>query len=411
MTISGRSLMTKKYLLLAVFSILFLGCQGQSPTENDDNEDNPSTPPIEESSDEFVMGADLSYVNQILDHGGTYRDSGAVENPYKIFADYGTEVVRLRLWHNPEWTATIYEGEDNPMYNNLADATKSIAEAKKQDMAVNLDFHYSDTWADPSTQDIPEAWMNITDLGVLKDSVYSYTKATLQHLESKDLMPEYVQIGNETNCGLMFTNAPDDFPTLNVCDGNWSNAGEVINSGIRAVRDVASDSDIDTKIILHIAQPENVAWWFENITAEGGVTDFDIIGLSYYTAWSEVPLDQISSRISEFVENFDKEVMVVEAAYPWTLENADNYNNIFGSNSLVDGYPATQEGQRDFMITLAQEIIDGGGTGLMYWEPAWITSEMKDKWGTGSSWENNTFFDFDGNVHKGIDYINFDYDY
>ncbi len=405
--------MARKFIVFIILSFSLLACQGDSSTNGDNSGGdggNGSTPPAEERP-EFVMGADLSYVNQILDHGGTYQDSSEVENPYEIFSEYGTDIARFRLWHNPEWTATVYEGENNPMYSDLSDVTEAIRKSKKNGMAVNLDFHYSDTWADPSQQNVPQAWRDITNLDDLKDAVYNYTRETLMHLDSEGLMPEYVQIGNETNCGLMYSDAPQDFPALNVCDGdNWSNAGEVINSGIQAVRDVASGSDVDTKIILHIAQPENVKWWFDNMTTTGNVTSFDIIGFSYYTPWSDVPLNQISDHVSDFRNAFNKEVMIVEAAYPWTMDYADDYNNQFGENALVDGYPATKEGQRDFMINLTKEIMEGGGTGLMYWEPAWITSNMKDKWGTGSSWENNTLFDFEGNVHMGIEYMDYDYE-
>ncbi len=404
--------MLRRSLFIALLSLVIIGCGSDSPTDTGDNngdDGNGSNPPPEETTNNFVMGADLSYVNQILDHGGTYRDSGEVENPYKIFSDYGTDLARFRLWHNPEWTATVYEGENNSMYNDLNDVTEAIRETKKYGMAVNLDFHYSDTWADPSQQNIPEAWRDITSLDELNDAVYNYTRETLEYLDGEGLMPEYVQIGNETNCGLMYSSAPQDFPDLNVCDGNWSNAGEVINSGIQAVRNVASNSEVDTKIILHIAQPENVSWWFDNITSTGNVTDFDIIGFSYYTPWSDVPLNKISDHISDFRDRLDKEVMIVEAAYPWTMEYGDDYSNIFAQDALVNGYPATKEGQRDFMIDLTKEIIDGGGMGLIYWEPAWITSNMKNQWGTGSAWENNTLFDFEGNVHIGIDFINRDY--
>ncbi len=210
----------------------------------------------------------------------------------------------------------------------------------------------------------------------------------------------------------MYSDAPKEFiPSLNVCEDNWSNAGEVINSGIQAVRDVLVDSDIKSQIILHIVQPENVQWWFEYITSEGQVSDFDIIGISYYTAWSDTPLDQISDSISDLRDRFEKEVMIVEAAYPWTLENADDYNNIFGEDALEDGYPATKEGQRNFMIDLTKQVINGGGSGLMYWEPAWITSGMKDRWGTGSSWENNVLFNFEGNTHIGFVYMEYDYEF
>lgn len=405
----------KQVLLSVLIGVFAVACHGQSATDANGGGTGGEKPPepsagrVYYSADEFVMGADLSYVNQILDHGGTYRDSSGVEDPYKIFSDYGANVVRLRLWHDPEWTRTVYEGNDNPMYNDLKDVTRAMQEAKKQGMAVNLDIHYSDRWADPENQNVPKAWLDITSLDVLKDSVYNYTAHVLRQLNSKGLMPEYVQVGNETNCGMLITNAPDQFPALNVCDGNWSSAGAVFNSGIKAVRDVASEAGADTRIILHIAQPENVEWWFENMTGKGGVSDFDIIGFSYYSPWSDVALGKISDYVSTFKTRFGKEVMIAETAYPWTLEDADSYSNIFGQSSLVAGYPATIAGQESYMTDLTQEVIDGGGTGVMYWEPAWISSDMKDLWGTGSAWDNNTFFDFQGKVHAGINYMTHPY--
>lgn len=404
--------MKKAYSLLIILAFGFGSGLGQASAGGSGQAPDSPANRTSYSAEEFVMGADLSYVNQVLDHGGTYRDSSTVENPYEIFREYGTNVVRLRLWHNPDWVREeVYGNADVPLYSGLGDVTRSMEEAKRRGMAVNLDFHYSDTWADPETQRPPEAWRGIGNMEVLKDSVYAYTRNTLRQLNRQGLMPEYVQIGNETNCGLMFTDTPRDFPSLNVCEGNWENAGEIINSGIRAVREVASNSEVDTKIILHIAQPENVEWWFSEITTSGEVSDFDIIGFSYYTPWSDVKLDEISEQISNFKSTFAKEVMIVETAYPWTLENDDSYPNIFGKNALLDGYPASAKGQKAFMADLTREVIDGGGSGVFYWEPAWISSDMKDKWGTGSSWENNTFFNFQGNTHEGIEYMSLDYEF
>ena len=406
--------------LLLVISVSFgiSACNSQNVTnnpgeDNDEDREQQNETRVYYSMDEFVMGVDLSYVNQILDNGGAYRDSGSVENPYEIFNEHGANVTRLRLWHHPDWVRDeVYQDQNVPLYSGLNDVEKSIKKAKEQGMAVNLDFHYSDIWADPGTQEIPEAWREITDLEVLKDSVYRYTRQTLTTLDEKGLMPEMVQIGNETNCGMMHSEAPTEFPDLNVCDGgHWQNLGTVINSGIQAVREVATASATDTKVILHIAQPENVEWWFQNLTTTGGVTDFDIIGFSYYSPWSDVPLEEVSEYVLSFRQNFDKEVMIMETAYSWTLQNADNYGNIFGENSLVEGYAATKQGQLNYMTDLTQEVIDGGGKGVFYWEPAWITSDMKDLWGTGSAWENNALFDFNGEVHQGIWYMTQDYNF
>jgi arabinogalactan endo-1,4-beta-galactosidase len=165
------------------------------------------------------------------------------------------------------------------------------------------------------------------------------------------------------------------------------------------------------RIILHIAQPENVAWFFDGITGEGGVADFDVIGFSYYSPWSDQPLSSIAGHVSSWRQRYGKDVMVMETAYPWTMQNADGYGNIFGPSSLVTGYPATTEGQRRYMIDLVQALIDGGATGVFYWEPAWITSQMKDLWGTGSAWENNALFDFQGRAHEGMEFFTHPYDF
>lgn len=354
----------------------------------------------------FYFGVDLSYVNQILDYGGVYKDGGVVKNPYQIFKNHGTKLVRLRLWHNPVWTKDVYDPPGDQLYNDILDVEKAIQLSKEQGLQVLLDFHYSDTWADPGRQEIPVAWQDIKSIDVLKDSIYNYTLKTLQYLEDKDLMPEFVQIGNETNCGMLSTSVPAGFPACNVCNGAWQNAGALINRAIDAVKDVSTT----TKIILHVADPKNVEWWFDNMTSNGSVTNFDVIGFSYYPLWhTTVPLDQLSNEIATFKSKYGKEVMILETAYPWTTAGDDSYDNLFTNEPPITGYPKTNHGQLDMLKKITQETLEGGGLGLIYWEPAWITSNLKDLWGTGSSWENSTFFDFDGNVHVGIDYMTSSY--
>jgi arabinogalactan endo-1,4-beta-galactosidase len=364
-----------------------------------------------ETKSDFYFGADLSYVNQILDHGGVYKDGGSAQSPYKIFKDHGTNLVRLRLWHNPTWTKTIYGADGKQLYNDLADVERAVRLSKEQGLSVLLDFHYSDSWTDPGKQEIPLAWRDIKDIGVLKDSVYQYTLKTLKHLDGKGLMPELVQIGNETNCGLLYSNAVSGFPGCNVCtDGQWARLGEVINSAIQAVNEVVKTSFIKTKVILHVADPKNIEWWFDNVTGTGKVTGFDIIGISYYPIWhTTVTVDKLSDKISTFKNKYAKDVIILETAYPWTIQGDDGYNNIFGSQPALSGYPYSQQGQYDMITAIAQEVMDGGGKGVIYWEPAWITSATKDLWGTGSSWENNAFFDFEGNTTQGMDYTKHSY--
>ena len=365
-------------------------------------------PPAQQAP--FHFGADLSYVNQILDHNGVYKDQGEVRSPYRIFKDHGATLIRFRLWHNPAWTKTVYSPPGAQLYNDLADVEKAIGLAKAEGLPVELDFHFSDTWADPGKQEIPAAWNSIKDLTTLTDSVYRYTLKTLQHLNGKGLMPEMVQIGNEINCGMMFTNAPGGFPGCNACNNQWAPLGEVINSAIKAVREVAATSTVKTKVILHVADPKNVDWWFDNIKNNGMVTDFDIIGFSYYPLWhTAVTVDQLSDNVRGFKNKFGKEIMIMETAYPWTSDNNDSYANAFVGQTPLVGYPYSVQGQSDLLKKITQEMMDGGGSGIIYWEPAWIASDMKDLWGTGSSWENNAFFDFQGNVIQGMDFMNYSY--
>ena len=388
-------------LIFFVFSILYLiQC-------SDENEPRVVDPP---DNGTFYFGADLSFANQILDHGGIYKDNSNVESPYKIFKDHGANLVRFRLWHNPVWTQEVYAQDGLQLYNDLKDVEEALTLAKQNDLETMLDFHYSDTWADPGNQKIPAAWLDIKEISVLKDSVYNYTLKTLKFLDEKGLMPRFVQIGNEINCGMLYTDAPVGFPSCYGCNGQWKNLGDVINSAIKAVRDASEASSVKPKVILHVADPTNVEWWFDNIKSNGQVSDFEIIGFSYYPLWhTTVAIDDLSDNVSAFRTKYGKEVMLMETAYPWTTQTNDNYNNLLGGQNAVAGYPYTQQGQLDIMKMMTQEMKDGEGYGIIYWEPDWISSEMKDLWGTGSAWENSTFFDFDGNTIQGIDFMTHEY--
>jgi arabinogalactan endo-1,4-beta-galactosidase len=392
----------KTFTISAIFfSVLMVVCCSSQ-------EEQPEV--IQPGEKTFYFGADLSYVNQILDKGGVYKENNVTKDPYKIFADNGTNLVRLRLWHNPAWTKEVYDPVGTQLYNDLFDVERSIREARALGMKVLLDFHYSDEWADPGKQFIPLAWRDITSINVLRDSVYNYTFKTLQYLSSKNLLPELVQLGNETNCGMLWSEAPAGFPSCNVCNGEWTNIGQVLNAGITAVKDVTAQTTIKTKIILHVADPKNIAWWFDNIKTKALVTNFDMIGFSYYPLWhTTVPLEDISSKVATFKARYGKDIIILETAYPWTTSGADNYNNNFGDAQPLTGFPFSEQGQYDFMTKLTKEVKEGGGVGVVYWEPAWISSPLKDKWGTGSSWENNTFFNFDGNKIKAMDYAKADY--
>jgi arabinogalactan endo-1,4-beta-galactosidase len=353
-------------------------------------------------ADKFVMGADLSFVNQILDHGGVYKDSGKVGDPFLIFKKHGANVIRFRLFHNPAWTKEVYGANGTQMYSDFNDVKKGIEKAKAAGLKVCLDFHYSDTWAGTADQIVPDEWQSLT-LSTLHDSLYNYTLKVLTKLGDAGLMPDYVQPGNEINPGLLL-------PYGNRWDGKEADMIYLLNGAISAIRQASMSGTVKPQIIVHIAQPENVSEWLYGLAGKG-LTDYDIIGFSYYYMWSSVAPDKVSNFVSLLRTTYGKKVMIMETTYPWTTGYADNYNNIINTSRLNAGYPATEKGQYDYFHTLAQEVIDGGGTGLFAWEPAWITSQMKDKWGTGSSWECNTFFNFEGNTIKGMAFMTDGYNF
>ncbi|MEP6747130.1 MAG: glycosyl hydrolase 53 family protein [Bacteroidota bacterium] len=378
---------------------IFISCKkaGNSP--------NPAPPvPVTKvfyTADKFVMGADLSSVNAVQDNGGVYKDSGLVKDPFIIFKNHGANTVRVRLWNNPQWLAAYNNGK---LYSGLNDVEKTIQRAKAEGMAVNLDLHYSDEWADPGDQTIPAAWSNLS-LNVLKDSVYQFTLNILNELKAKNSIPEFIQVGNETNQGMLF-------PTGKVVNDDWTAFGTLLKSGIQAIRDFSATTAVKPQIILHVAEPENANYFANGVINKAGITDFDILGISYYYVWSNVTsLSGISTTISSLKSKYNKKIMVVEAAYPWTAQYADSYTNVISGTTAFAAYDVSKDGQYKYMKDLTQQVIAGGGAGIMYWEPAWISSNFRDKWGTGSSWENNTFFDFSGNTLPGIDFMNYAYQF
>jgi len=353
----------------------------------------------------FYMGADLSYVNEMEDCGVRYKEAGAEKDPYAIFADNGANLVRLRLWHTPAWYDELNDGK---RYSDLADVKRSIARAKENNMEVLLDFHLSDTWTDPSRQIVPAAWAGVVDdPPVLKDSLYNYVYQTLLELDADSLLPDMVQVGNETNKGIMQSEA-DDAAGWAL---DWPRNAALFNTGIKAVRDAAAFAGKDVKVALHVAGPENVGWLLDGFT-EYGVTDYDVVGISYYWAWHQpTTIRRAGDIIAQTLTDYPgKEVMIFETGYIWTTESNDSANNII--SSVQSGYaPASPANQRKWLIDLTREVINRGGGGVIYWEPAWVSSNCRTQWGQGSHQEHATFFDFDSNVLTGGGMDFYDYAY
>lgn len=370
-----------KFTNLIIISLMLLACN--STSNSNDDAINPNTVA-------FYYGADLSYVNEMEDCGAVYKDkNGHVTDVYQIFKNEGANIIRIRLWHNPTWTN----------YSNLEDVKVSIQRAKSKGMRVLLDFHYSDTWADPNHQQIPAAWIDsINDTNALGILLYEYTYDTLNLLANQNLLPDMVQIGNEIN-PMILQDGELQWPI------NWERNSHLINQGIQAVRDISIEKNKTIEIMLHIAQPENGLWWFEQ-ALQNNVTDFDWIGLSYYPIWSTYTLDNVGNALNTLKNTYNKKIMVVETAYPFTMTDMDTANNILNEDAIIAGFPATQQGQLDYLNQLTTIIKNAGGEGLIYWEPAWVSTGCSTLWGQGSHWDNATLFDHNNQATLGLTFYN-----
>ncbi len=331
----------------------------------------------------FIRGADISAAQQIENAGGVWKLNGSPHDLLDIFKQSGANYIRLRLWHSPS------DG-----YCGL-DSTATFAEkVKAEGFKFLLDIHYSDTWADPGHQTKPAAWANLS-FADLTDSVYSYTKNVITVLKAHNAIPDMVQIGNEITSGMLW---PDG--KLNGSTG-WSNFAALLKAGIQGVKDV----DTTIRIMIHIDKGgDNSAsrWFFDNLTAQG--VSFDVIGLSYYPWWQGT-LPALQNNMNDLAVRYNKKIVVAETAYPWTLGWNDNAANIVGDSSqLLPDYPATVDGQRNFLYSLIQTVssIPGNnGMGFFYWEPDWISASQ-----FGSPWENVTLFDFSGEALNSISVFN-----
>lgn len=336
-------------------------------------------------TNDFIKAADGSVLDQIEQSGGIFYDESVETDAYTIFKKYGFNYIRLKLWHSPA-----------EPYNSLPNVLKMAKRAKDLDLGLILDFHYSDTWADPAHQIKPSAWKNLS-FELLSDSIYAYTKYVITQFKLQGTLPELVQIGNEISCGMLWNDG-------NVCNPDspqqWNKLGILMKRAIQGMEEAAGDGE-SIKTIVHFDNGGNngaCKWFYGNILDEG--IDFDIIGLSFYPWWHGT-LSDLSLNLNDLATRYQKDIIVVEAAYPWTLAWNDNTNNIVGSpDKLLPGYPATVDGQYKYLKDLMNVISSTTGKkgiGIAYWSPEWISAPS---W--GSPWENVSLFDFDNNVLESI---------
>jgi arabinogalactan endo-1,4-beta-galactosidase len=343
------------------------------------------TPVIVPLASVTYRGADLSF-SPIIETAATkfYNGSGVQSSALNILKQSGMNLVRLRLWHTPANTqSSLTEVE------NFAQTIKAAG--------INwwLDIHYSDTWADPANQTIPTAWQALP-YNILLDSVYNYTYRVMNGLKTKNILPAIVQIGNETNSGMLW-----NFGKVGgAFDVNWPQYAALVKKGIDAVKAV----DPTIKVMLHFAGTTGAQWFFNNIKLQG--VNYDIMGLSYYYWWHNRTLTELQTDLNSLVSNFDKDIFIAETAYPFSTGYNDYTNNVYGaSNALLSGYDATPAGQLKFLTdlrTVIHNVPNNRGIGFCYWAPDWVAFRGATST-NGSSWENLALFDFANKALPGVD--------
>ncbi len=346
-------------------------------------------------SQSFYFGNDLSYVNQMEDCGAVFKEKGIPKDVYQIFSDHGTNLVRVRLWVEPSWQNSLVQPEGvKSQYSDFEDVKETISRSKAAGMQVMLDLHLSDVWADPGRQLIPARWLGVANnLTALKDSVYNYVFRVLTDLNADSLMPEMVKIGNENNDGILkHTTMDENWNAGGSVSSDWSRHAQLFNAAIQAVRDVSQVTSIKPKIALHCAGLNVLSWFYNNIISKG-VTDFDIMGFSYYYAWHGGNISSLGNAIRSLkAAHPGYDVMVVETGYLWTTQNFDAMGNIINTPD-PDYLPVIPEKQLEYMVDYTRQVMKAGGKGVIFWEPAWVSTPCRTPWGQGSSHDHVVFFD------------------
>lgn len=315
----------------------------------------------------FIIGADISGVEEKV--GTTYVDTdGGTKAIFEILKNHGFNYIRLRTFVDPS-APYGYSSQANGCdgkSESYGDQAHVIAQGKKvkaAEMGFLLDFHYSDVWADPGNQIVPDAWRSITTIQGLADQVKSYTKQYIEAAVLAGARPDMVQIGNEISPGMLMhqpsgnTDCWGNNPTAHTPSGstqNWDNLALLLKAGIAGVREV----DPSIQIMLHTENTADVAavrWWVDNASDRG--VDFDILGLSAYTAFQGPPATWRNTF--ETIASEHPELSFVIAEY--------NPERTAANQIMLD-------------------LPNGRGRGTFFWEPT-----EGGEWGDAMfSWQGNS---------------------
>jgi arabinogalactan endo-1,4-beta-galactosidase len=332
----------------------------------------------------FLSAVDFSGLAFFESKGITYKDDGQVEDGLQILKHHGINCVRLRLW-----TSSPAQAASNP-YNFINNTTYTVPLAvrvKNAGLLFSLDFHYSDTWADPGHQKIPAAWTNL-NFTQLVSEMYYYNSNTIAIFAAAGAMPDYVQVGNEITQGMLF-----NYGKVSGSDNtSWSQLGQLMKAAVQGIQDASSAHGYPVpKIIVHIDRGGDWAtteWFFENLNQQG--VPYDIIGESYYPFYQGSPT-ALNICLSNAAVEFGKPIVVAEDAFPYT--------NTCPSAWLgqLYGYPPTPAGQASFVAAVGQiirNVPNNLGHGFFYWGTEYQAANGVNEAGFNTA----SFFDQNGNL-------------
>ena len=331
----------------------------------------------------LISGADFSFLSYFESQGVVYKENGRVTDGLKILKDHGVNCVRLRIF-----TSSAAQAQSDPYnyINNLSYNLPLALRVKNAGLAFLLDFHYSDTWADPGHQAMPSAWTNL-NLPQLALAMRAYNSNTIAAFAAEGAMPDYVQVGNEITSGMLWP--------LGYVSGSyntsWSQLGQLMKAAVQGIQDaVTASGGVMPKIIVHIDRGGDwsaTQWFFDNLNYQG--VPYDIIGESYYPFF-QGPLSGLRDCLTNTAKYFDKPVLVAETAFPWN-------NTVRSWTNQLDGFPPTTNGQVSFIAAVAQ--VDRGlpgnlGAGICYWGSEYQAVNSVNEAGYNTA----SFFDAAGNV-------------
>lgn len=327
------------------------------------------------------VGGDISLLPDYEKAGAAYRqhDGKPIDQALPFFKQEGMNAMRVRLFVNP----SAYTGSDKDpnACQSLEYIIPLCKEIRDAGLALMLDFHYSDTWADPEKQYTPAAWANLSD-DQLYDKIYDYTRETLLTLREHGIVPEFIQTGNEISYGMLW--GPEGTPesAKKKCytnsAANWERFGALLRQAIKACGEVCPDA----RIVIHterVAQPAVLKAFYQKM--ERLQVDYDIIGLSYYP-YFHGNMSVLDTALGTLESSFPgKEIMIVETGYPYKWE-------VPGTTEKVD-YPYTDAGQDSFAKALVSTLETHSQVdGLFWW---WMEYNA---YGTSlTGWYNAPLFD------------------